>query len=251
MKNNVNFSSNLAKFGIGVFETIKVDKSPIDIDIHIERMFNSLSELNILINNDKEFYKEEILKYIKENNIENKALRLTVFDEGYNISIRNILYNKEMYEVGFRLNISPIRRGDSIIHRHKTTNYFENIYTKNYATENGYDDGIFLDAENNVLECSMSNIFFIKDKQIFTISDKFPILSGTVKRRIIEICGELNIQLVETNINIDEIKEFDFVFITNSIIEMMKVIEIEGIKFNNRNELFDKITKAYKDKIYK
>ena len=128
----------------------------------MNRLFNSIKELNLSIENDKEFYKETILKYIKENNVKNKALRLTVFDEGYNISLRDITYNEDTYKKGFSLCISPIKRGDSIIYRHKTTNYFESMYSKHYATDRNFNDAIFLDSLNNILECSMSNIFFIK-----------------------------------------------------------------------------------------
>ena len=108
MKNNVSFNSELAKFGIGLFETIKVTNYPLDLDLHINRLYNSAKELNLNINKEKEFYKKTILEYIKENNVENKALRLTVFDEGYNISLRDITYNEDTYKKGFSLCISPI-----------------------------------------------------------------------------------------------------------------------------------------------
>ena len=35
MKNSASFNSDLSKFGIGLFETIKVEKDPIDLDLHI------------------------------------------------------------------------------------------------------------------------------------------------------------------------------------------------------------------------
>ena len=156
--------------------------SPIDFDLHMNRLYNSVKDLNIKINIDKNILKEEVLMYIKHNNIKNKALRVTLFDEGYNISTRDIIYNDKMYNEGFKLTISPIKRGDSIIYRHKTTNYFENIYTKNYATENGFDDAIFLSVEDKILECSMCNIFFIKDNKIYTPNEELPILNGTEEK---------------------------------------------------------------------
>lgn len=55
------------------------------------------------------------LLYEENNKIKNKALRITVFDEGYNISTRPITYSEETYNKGFKLTISPIKRGDSII----------------------------------------------------------------------------------------------------------------------------------------
>ena len=244
MKNNISFNSDLCKFGIGLFETIKVTNRPIDFDIHMDRIFNSIKELNLNIKLERKFIENEILNYIENNNIINKALRLTVFDEGYNISTRDILYTQDMYKKGFKLNISPIKRGNSILYKHKTTNYFENIYTKNYANENGFDDGIFLNSEGTILECSMSNIFFIKDDIVLTPSSNLPILNGTKKKRIIETCQELNIKVEETEINVNEIHKFDFIFISNSLMGAMKVAQIEDILYDDKNIIFDKIVQA-------
>ena len=244
MKNNISFNSELCKFGIGLFETIKVTNRPIDFDIHMDRIFNSIKELNLNIKLERKFIENEILNYIENNNIINKALRLTVFDEGYNISTRDILYTQDMYIRGFKLNISPIKRGNSILYKHKTTNYFENIYTKNYANEKGFDDGIFLNSEGTILECSMSNIFFIKDDIVLTPSSNLPILNGTKKKRIIETCQELNIKVEETEINVNEIHKFDFIFISNSLMGAMKVVQIEDILYDDKNIIFDRIVQA-------
>ena len=53
----------------------------------------------------------------------------------------------------------------------------------------------------------MSNIFFIKDNIVYTPSSKLPLLNGVVKKRIMDICVELNIELIEKNINIEDIKK--------------------------------------------
>lgn len=241
MKNNLSFESSLAKFGMGLFETIKVKEGKVNLSLHMDRMFNSIKELNINTSYKREFLELEILKYIKEHDIYNKALRLTIFDEGYNISIRDIPYDDKSYEQGFKLNISPIKRGSSILYKHKTTNYFENIYTKNYADNNGFNDGIFTDMNNYILECSVSNIFFIKDNILYTPSKDLPILNGTTKRRILAVCDEFNIEVKECLINIEEIKKFDFVFVTNALMGAMKVVQIEDIIYDKKNQLFEKI----------
>lgn len=247
MKNSISFDSNLAKFGIGLFETIKVKNGKVDLKYHMDRLFNSIKELNLSFNYERISLEEEILNYINKNQIRNKVLRLTLFDEGFNISIRDIIYDKKSYDEGFKLNISFIKRGNSIIYRHKTTNYFENIYTKNLAVENGFNDSIFIDTENNILECSMSNIFFIKDNIVYTPSEKLPILNGTTKRRIEKICKKLNIRLEKSNISINEIKKFDYVFASNAIMGVMKVTQIENIIFKKYNDLFEIIKKNIND----
>ncbi|MGL6104776.1 aminotransferase class IV [Romboutsia sp.] len=244
MRNNISFNSTLSKFGIGLFETIKVKDCPVNLEFHMDRLFNSIKSLELEINLEKSILEQEILEYIKINECYNKALRVTVFDEGYNISSRYIPYNDKDYVEGFKIDISPIRRGESILYRHKTTNYFENIYTKNYANSKGFNDGLFLNTEGIVLECSMSNIFFIKENIVFTPSSKLPILNGTKKKRILEVCEELNIILIEDEININEIERFDFAFVSNSLMEVMKVVKIGEIDYDNKNQIFEKIVEA-------
>lgn len=240
MKNKVSFESELSKFGMGLFETIKIEQGvPKYLDMHLDRIYKSIKDLNINIKEEEDNIKTILLEYIKENNIDNKALRLTLFDEGYNISTRDIIYDENMHEKGFKLSISPIKRGDSILYKHKTTNYFENIYTKQYAVKNGFDDAIFLDTENTILECSMSNIFFIKDRQIYTPNKELPILNGIMKRRIKKLCEELKINIVESDIKINNISNFDFCFVSNSLMGAMKVTHINDIKFDDYNNVFD------------
>lgn len=241
MKNNVSFNSELSKFGIGLFETIKIEDNPLDLDLHMNRMFKSIESLNMNIKYHKEFLTQAILNYIDDNKIKNKALRITVFDEGYNISTRPITYDEEIYKKGFKLTISPIKRGDSIIYKHKTTNYYENIYTKRYATENNFDDGLFVNYENIILECSMSNIFFIKEDKIYTPHDELPILNGIMKRKILDICKKLNIEVIEGEIKLEDINNFDFAFISNSLMKAMKISQIDKIAYPSNNEVFEKI----------
>ena len=38
MKNNISFNSKLSKFGIGLFETIKIENEPIDFDLHLHKV---------------------------------------------------------------------------------------------------------------------------------------------------------------------------------------------------------------------
>lgn len=237
MKSSVSFNSTLSKFGMGLFETIKVTDCPLDLDLHLDRLFNSARELNFDIDENKEFYRKTILEYIDKNDVKNKALRLTVFDEGYNISLRDISYNEETYKKGFKLCISPIKRGDSIIYRHKTTNYYESMYSKHFATDNGFDDAIFLDTSGNVLECSMSNIFFVKSDTVYTPKSSSPILNGIMKLNIGRVCESLNINLVECDIDISSVDEYEGVFVTNSLMGVMPVTQINQIDFDKENKV--------------
>ena len=83
----------------------------------------------------------------------------------------------------------------------------------------------------------MLKLFFIKDNKIYTPKDELPILNGIMKKRIEDICIELNIEVVKKEIYIDEINDFEFSFVTNSLMGAMKVKLIENTKYNNDNIL--------------
>ena len=80
----------------------------------MNRLYNSVRDLNIKIDIDKSTLKDKVLMYIKHNNIKNKALRVTLFDEGYNISTRDIIYNDKMYNEGFKFNYFPYKKEEIV-----------------------------------------------------------------------------------------------------------------------------------------
>ncbi|KXZ39734.1 4-amino-4-deoxychorismate lyase [Alkalithermobacter thermoalcaliphilus JW-YL-7 = DSM 7308] len=249
MKNKISLESNLTKFGIGLFETIKVYKGiPMLLDNHLERIYNSINELNISFDICKNEMKNIIIKHSK--NINNKALRLTIFDDGYNISLRDIPYTQSDYLRGYKLKIAPIIRGSSILYTHKTVNYLENIYSKKEALKHGFDESLFINMKNIILEGSMTNIFFIKDNIVYTPCESLSILPGIIRQEIIDICTKEKIKIKKTKIQLSSVKDFEFCFITNSLIELIKVSNIEDTYFKKENKLFKFIESKLKEKWY-
>ena len=62
-----------------------------------------------------------------------------------------------------------------------------------------------------------------------------------MKKRILEICKKLNIEVVETEIRLQDIQNYDFAFISNSLMKAIKVTKIDDVIYNSYNEIFDKI----------
>ncbi|MEJ8555429.1 aminotransferase class IV [Tepidibacter sp. Z1-5] len=249
MKNKASFNSELTKFGIGIFETMKViNGKVIFLEEHLSRMYSSIEKLNLNMPIEKRELKEKINCFIE--NVDYKALRVSVYDEGFNIQLRNINYTYDDYKEGFKLNISPIKRGKSILYNHKTTNYFENMYSKKYALSKNFNEALMVSLNDEVLEGSMTNIFFIKENKVYTpIIDKSA-LPGIIRFKVIDICKKMNIELIEKIIKLDEIKDFEFCFITNSLIDLMKVITINNINYQKENNIFRKINSNLKEIYY-
>jgi 4-amino-4-deoxychorismate lyase len=96
----------------------------------------------------------------------------------------------------------------------------------------------------------MSNIFFIKENTVYTpIIDK-SVLPGIIRAKVISICKKTDIELIEKIIKLDEIKNFEFCFITNSLMDLMMVTRINNINYKKESNIFRKINSKLKELYY-
>lgn len=222
-------------FGRGVFETILVKETPIFLEEHIKRINKSIIELDlgglIVI--------EDVINFINQHNIKNKALKITVTEKNLIYSIREIKYKDNDYQQGFKVGISKVlRNSTSRIVGFKTLNYLENIIEYELCQRNGFKESIFFNEQGNLCEGCTSNIFIIKDKIIYTPSIKCGLLPGIVRQWVIN-----NFDVVEKKITKEELLNSDEVFLTNSLVGVIKVSNIENKLFNS--EIIEKIKEQY------
>lgn len=243
MKFAKNVSSNDYGFlyGFGLFETFYVTKSYsiIQFDKHIERIYNSLSYFRINWRTDKEEFKSSILKHIKKNNYNDMVVRVTIsagnltggIKPSVYVNAREYLKNDDLYSKGSRLLVSDIRRNEySLLAKHKTCNYLENFIESHKATSKGYFDTIFLNSQGHIAETSKCNIFFVKDKIIYTPDEDCGILSGIMREWAIEKSKKLKLDLKKGSFSINQLMNADEVFVTNSVIGILPVAGIEKKK---------------------
>lgn len=224
-------------FGKGLFETILIKEKAIFLKEHIDRINNSCKILNI----ENYIDYDEVSNFIKENNIRDKAFKITVTDNNIIYSTRDIPYTSENYKKGFSLYLSDVlRNSTSTLVYLKSTCYIENIIEKNKGRELGFDETIFLNEKGYIAEGATSNIFFIKDNNIYTPKVKCGLLKGVVRDWVID-----NFSVEEGEYKIKDLLNSDAIFITNSLIGIMKVCKVQGKKFNNHDKIED-IIKCYK-----
>ena len=212
-------------FGLGAFETILIKNSKaIFIDDHLARLKNSLDTLSI----ENNIEKSDVLSYISERKIENGVLKIMVSKDNIILSFRDNHYTKEEYSKGFSLCTSKVLRNDtSKLTYIKSFNYGDNILEKRAAKENGYDEPIFLNTKKYICEGATSNIFFIKDDNIYTPRVENGLLNGIIRKKVVE-----KYDVKEIDIKHDEISQYEEVFITNSILGIMPVRSIDGYNFS-------------------
>lgn len=228
-------------FGKGVFETILFLEKPIFLKEHIERLKNGMKELGL-----EELEEEMLLDYISLNFIKNKAVKILVTPQNIIITEREIPYVEEDYIEGSSLKLSNLRRNStSMLCYIKSTNYIENIIEKNKAKEDGFKDVLFLNENGYLSETSCANIFIVKNDKIYTPKVSCGLLNGIIRMWVIK-----NFNVIETELTLDDLKNADEVFITNSLMGIMKVRKFEEIEYNN-NKIIKNIQLAYQEAIQK
>ena len=125
--------------------------------------------------------------------------------------------------------IVSIRRNNTSPHVFiKSLNYLENILGRREAHERGFDEAVFLNNHERVTEGSISNIFIIKDSVLFTPPEDVGILKGITRDVVFEIAKDLGIKCCEESFKTDYVLTADEAFMTNSLMEIMPLREIDG-----------------------
>ena len=235
---NIEIDSGLF-FARGVFETILVKEKAIFLDEHIERLNKSINALSL----GKAINKDDVISFINENNIKNKALKIVVTEKNLVYATRDIKYKDEDYINGFKVRISEVlRNSTSRVVAFKTLNYLENIIEYELCQSSGFNEAIFFNELGNLCEGCTSNIFIVKNKKIYTPPVKDGLLPGVVRNWVIK-----NFQVKEARITKEELLNSDEVFLTNSLVGVIKVSSIEDKLFDS--EVVKEIKKQYDEAI--
>ncbi|MBU3110383.1 aminotransferase class IV [Clostridium lacusfryxellense] len=211
-------------FGRGVFETLLVKEEPILLVEHLQRLNGGLTTLGI----NKKITLAEIYNATKKLDCKNCVLKIMVSDKNTIFTTREISYKHSDYERGFSLGLSDVRRNAfSNLTYVKSFNYVENIIERDKIIKKGYNEAIFLNTEGFITEGAVSNIFFINNGVIFTPKIKCGLLPGILRGFIINNSLSMDLKVQEGEFTLDDLMEAEGVFITNSVMGIMKIRKIE------------------------
>ncbi|MBN9542410.1 MAG: aminotransferase class IV [Alphaproteobacteria bacterium] len=260
---NIPIMTHGLHYASSVFEGIRVYYNKIFmLDEHIDRLFLSANLIGMTIPFSKDQIKNATLEVVAKNDIYFGYIRPVVFrgSEEIKIAAPNTtvhvaiaVWNTNTIEVpkdlskGYKLNIGDYKRPSKEclpVQSKCAASYAIATLEKHKALAKGFDDSLLLDFEGNVAETTSSNIFFVKDNKLYTpLADCF--LNGLTRQKIIFIAKQLEINVIETKINPNNIYEFEDCFVTSTTLDIMPVSSINKIIFNRHN-----ITKRIYNKFY-
>ncbi|SIR09168.1 aminodeoxychorismate lyase apoprotein [Shewanella morhuae] len=133
---------------------------------------------------------------------------------------------------GICLKTSSIRLGlQPLLAGVKHLNRLEQVLIKSHPLPQGFDDWLVTDIEDNVIESSMANVFFIKGNCVFTPSLALCGVAGVMREQVMLALLEQNINIECLPVGAERLIEFDSAFITNSILGIVDVLAIDSLTF--------------------
>ena len=232
-------------FADSVYEvTAVIDNKLIDFPAHIERLENSLNELEIknifsydlllkmhkdLVNKNKFSNKEGLIyMQVSRGTIERDFL---IKDKDVTPNIFAFTQEKKLTDVNYKTNgLEIITRNDLRWQRKdiKTTQLLFATLIKTEAHKLGADDAWLIDGDGFVNEGTSNNAYIIdKNNNIITRNLSNKLLPGITRKTIIEVAKKLKLSIEERPFTVKEALESNEAFISSASTLIAPITKID------------------------
>jgi len=109
----------------------------------------------------------------------------------------------------------------------KSTSYAVNMAAEAEARRRGADDALFVDHEGVVLEGPTTNIWWRRDRTLYTPQLELGILAGVTRAVVLDLAVVLAYEVVEGVFPLGDLTSADEAFTSSSIREVMPVTELD------------------------
>lgn len=235
-------------YGMGLFETFRTyGGKPWLLREHAERLAEGCAALGIAYRPDPAAMAEGVARLLEANSLADAYIRWSVSAGSGEVGLpageyaqpREIVYAKPLAQddpsarSGKALRLLRLRRTRPELGelRLKSFHYMNNIAAKRELQSGGAaasTEGLFLNERDEVVECLVSNVFWMRDGELRTPSLDTGPLAGVTRSCVLGLARRLGIPCREGKYGWDELMQADEVFVTNSIHELVPVIALEA-----------------------
>jgi branched-chain amino acid aminotransferase len=238
-------------YGDGVFEGIRFYSGRVfRLEEHIERLYKSAAAICLVIPMDRKALMEALLETIRRNDLRDGYIRLVVTRGKGNLGLspehcpkptiiiiaaKITLYPEDSYEKGLKVITCSTRRiaHGALSPMVKSLNYLNNIMAKIEATHAGAGEGLMLNEQGLVAECTGDNIFLVTKGQITTPPISSGALAGVTREVAIQIAKEFGINVTEPQMTRYDIYTADECFLTGTAAEIIPAVELDKRPIGN------------------
>lgn len=238
-------------YGDGIFEGIRFYEGRVfRLTEHIERLFLSAKAILLKLPWTVEEVCEYTLDTIRANGLKDGYIRLVITrgvgDLGLNPYLCEVpsmfiiasgitLYPDELYENGLEVVTCSTRRPTpaSLSPQVKSLNYLNNVMAKVEALKAGAKEGLMLNEQGYVAECTGDNVFIVKKGEVITPPVSDGSLDGITRQVIFDLCGELGIAIREASLTRYDIYTADESFLTGTAAETIPMVMLDEREIGN------------------
>ncbi len=109
----------------------------------------------------------------------------------------------------------------------KHLNRLEQVLARGEWHDSAIAEGVMSDMNGNIIEGTMSNLFFVRAGQLHTPDLSNSGVAGIIRAVIMELAGRLSLPLQCQCYSRDDLESADEIFVTNSVIGIWPVCQIE------------------------
>lgn len=251
-------------YGAGFFETFRTYEGHVFLfEEHLTRLKEALDEYRITM----PYGENEILDVVRMLNEDAGGLdgyfRLNVSAGMHDIGLAPSIYETPNV-ILFRKELPPVVQGtekvgvwlettrnrpESLI-RHKSHNYLNNVRGRLELPSLKDQEGLFVTTEGYVAEGITSNVFWVKDDELYTPAIETGILPGTTRAIVMKLAQEAGIPVNEGLFFKESVETADELFVTNAVQELVPIKQLAEKKYPGaRGKIYRKMHDLYDEAI--
>lgn len=235
--------------GIQLYEVIRIINGiPVFLEDHLDRLYQSASLTGRIHLPDSISLSEMIRNFIISQKKETGNIKIS------------FSFNDSLAEPLFELNFIPhyyptseeytngVKVGLMSADRPIPQAKIQNSGIRDRANQSVLDNKLFevllIDSEGNITEGSRSNVFFIKNRTLYSApTDK--ILQGITRIKVLELCRKTEIPVIETSIPVNTLDQFDAAFLTGTSSKLLPISSINEVRYKTNLPLMIKLQELY------
>lgn len=234
-------------YGYAVFEGIRAYNTHNGTRIfkaraHFERLKRSAELVNIPFTWDIDDLIKQTYKLLELNNLKDTYIRPLVFCPpsmsliaGNDASIMICAWEWGAYlgHKQLKVCVSGYERPNpksTPIEAKVSGNYVNSILATTDAKNRGFDEALLLDMNGYIAEAPGANIFIEKKGKLYT-PPLGNILAGITRATVIELCHVLDIEIIQKNLTVSDLKEADSAFFCGTATEIAGITSVDEYKF--------------------
>ncbi|MBS1728509.1 MAG: branched-chain-amino-acid transaminase [Armatimonadetes bacterium] len=234
-------------YGDGLFEGIRIYGGKVfKLDEHLDRLYHGIKYLGYKMTITQPELRQIVLDTCRQAGADNGYIRLNVTrGTGLGLDPKNIdtkpnvmvmvntlaLYAPEAYERGLDVVTTSFKTipPDALDPRLKCIGkYAANILAKQEANSRGAGEGLMLNHQGYIAECTGDNIFLIQGKTIRTPDPSCGLLLGVTRNTVMMLAREAGYTVEEAFLTPFDLYSADEAFLTGTAAEVIPMVTIDG-----------------------